>query len=102
MELTEGVLLRYITDNSNQAARLEKAINAFPARIELSDLAESGDKPKLFATEVNERIVLRPHMCRIAGSQFGEGVAALSDSEDLKVVEYQGIKYNIMNIPLYE
>jgi len=102
MNLTNGVILQYITDDSVQAVRLEKAINALPARIELSDLAETGDKPRLLALEANKEIILRPYRCRIFESQFGEGVTALSGSQDLKVVEYQGNRYNIMNIPLYE
>lgn len=102
MKITKGILLRYIVEDSKQAIRLEEAINSLPAIIELSDLGQPEESPKLFVTEGLYEIYLRPHGCRVIRSHFEEGVSAISNSKEFTVIRYQGIKYNITNVPLYE
>ncbi len=103
MELTQGVRLQYIVDSAEQASRLENAINSFPARINLAYTNEKlGDRPRLFVLEAQGTVVLRPRGCRIEGVQYQQGVTALSHTANSESVQCNGIKYFILDEPLYE
>ena len=98
MKITPEINLQYIVDNAKQASHLEESINSIPANVKVKEMNKFGDGPTLFVFAGNEEIIVRPRNCEIETVYFGDGVNAISNSNDLIVVEYQGIQYNFMNI----
>lgn len=104
MELPETVSLLYVAKDSEEAARLEKAINAIPLKLELSDIKYLGSGPKILVTPPIAKselksAVLRPHNCRISGIVW-LGMDKLTVTyfrEREKTLEYKGYKYYIVN-----
>jgi hypothetical protein len=67
MKLSEGVILQYMVGNPAELVRLKKAIDSFPLKIELSDLAKSGDGPRIFVSEgIDKEIIIKPYRCSIS------------------------------------
>ena len=101
MELSDGVQVRYLVKSAQEARYLEDAITEFPVRIELSDIMEAGDKPKVFVTKSPSGIMIRPYRCLMSNYTFEDGVTAVHDSEDQTTVEHQGHFFILLNIPIH-